>query len=208
MVNVSSESFQLGFLQLYLSLNSWGHPFLSSCYTVHSPPWTCFLPMWPFSCWPSCLTLLRYCFLQSLEVALLHSGSRKSAVVPHFRTKMSYVILHSSKSTPPHWLWKPRSVVQPAQGPSRTTTISFVTWEKWLAWLAFPTNNTKLMMQKINSWAPRQCLWTMGLDSSLMDTYNKTQTKKVYTGVVLAKIPPMIKLEKSSPENVLLENST
>ena len=48
----------------------------------------------------------------------------------------------------------------------------------------------------------------MGLDSSLMDTYNKTQTKKVYTGVVLAKIPPMIKLEKSSPENVLLENST
>ena len=31
-----------------------------------------------------------------------------------------------------------------------------------------------------------------------MCTYNKTQTKKVYTGVVLAKNPLMIKSEKDS----------
>ena len=31
----------------------------------------------------------------------------------------------------------------------------FCHWERWLEWLAFPTNGAKLMMQKINSWAPR-----------------------------------------------------
>ena len=30
----------------------------------------------------------------------------------------------------------------------------FCHWERWLEWLALPTNGAKLMMQKISSWAP------------------------------------------------------
>ena len=40
----------------------------------------------------------------------------------------------------------------------------------------------------------------MVLDSSLMNTCNKTQAKKIYTGVVLAKNPLMIKSEKNFQE--------
>ena len=41
----------------------------------------------------------------------------------------------------------------------------------------------------------------MGLDSSLIVTYNKIQDKtKEYTGVMFAKNPPMVKSEKDSLE--------
>ena len=45
----------------------------------------------------------------------------------------------------------------------------FCHWER-LEWLAFPTDAAKLMMQKINSWAPRHNGWTkLWLGSSLLE---------------------------------------
>ena len=46
----------------------------------------------------------------------------------------------------------------------------FCHWERWLEWLAIPTDNAKLMMQKISSWAPHCSGWTkLWLWSSLLE---------------------------------------
>ena len=148
------------------------------------------------SYWPSCLILPRYFFLRFSSI-LCHSGSQQSTIVPCSKIQQLFIALHFGELIPPHWLPRLESVVQLVWHPSCATRFSFVTWGGRLKRLAFPTNDAKLMMQKINNWTPRLSWWTT-LDWSHLQGKPTTKPEKEmgYTDVVFAKKNPMLKLER------------
>ena len=98
----------------------------SSCYGVRSPSWMSFLPMLLSFYWPGCLILPHYGFLRSYGI-LLHSSSQQSTAILRSEIQRLSLILHSSRSIPPHWLLGLEFVVRLTRHPSCATRFSFVT---------------------------------------------------------------------------------